>query len=75
MFTQTDFRQELPAISLPTLIIQGDNDLSAPIDITGRETASLIPGSQLKVYEGAAHGLALTHMHRLNRDVEEFIKL
>jgi pimeloyl-ACP methyl ester carboxylesterase len=74
MFTRTDFRHELTEISLPTLIIQGDNDNSCPIDLTGRRTAGLIRGSQLKVYEGAAHGLALTHMHRLNRDLAEFIR-
>src|SRR5215472_2877235 len=55
MFTRTDFRHELAEISLPTLIIQGDNDNSCPIDLTGRRTAGLIRGSQLKVYEGAAH--------------------
>lgn len=74
MFTTTDFRQELARITLPTLIIQGDNDTSAPIELTGRKTASLIRGSQLKVYEGAAHGLALTHTQRLNRDLVEFMR-
>jgi pimeloyl-ACP methyl ester carboxylesterase len=74
VLTQTDFRHELPSISLPTLIIHGDNDASTPVNLTGRKTAGLIRGSQLKVYEGAAHGLAITHMHRLNRDLMEFIK-
>jgi len=58
--TATDFRKELPAISMPTLIIQGDNDASAPIDLTGRPTAALIPKAELRVYEGAPHGLFLT---------------
>jgi pimeloyl-ACP methyl ester carboxylesterase len=69
MFTETDFRPELSQISLPTVIIHGDSDTSAPIDRTGRKTASLISGSQLKVYEGAAHGLPFTHMDRLNQDL------
>ena len=56
MFTETDFRSELSQISLPTVIIHGDSDTSAPIDRTGRKTATLISGSQLKVYEDAAHG-------------------
>jgi non-heme chloroperoxidase len=42
MFTETDFRSELRQISLPTVIIHGDSDTSAPIDRTGRKTASLI---------------------------------
>lgn len=72
VFTQTDFRSELRTISLPTLIIHGDRDTSTPIDLTGRKTASLIPGSELKVYEDAAHGLPITHMDRLNRDLHAF---
>jgi len=72
MFTETDFRPELPKISVPTLLIHGDNDLSTPIDTTGRKTALLIKGSQLKVYEGAAHGLPITHTGQLNTDLAIF---
>ena len=74
MFTETDFRSELSQISLPTVIIHGDSDTSAPIDRTGRKTASLISGSQLKVYEDAAHGLPITHMERLNQDLLAFAR-
>jgi non-heme chloroperoxidase len=73
LVTSTDFRKELPKISVPTLIIQGDKDASAPIDMTGRPTAALIPHAQLKVYEGAPHGLFLTHKDRLNADLLSFI--
>jgi non-heme chloroperoxidase len=73
-FTETDFRADLRTITLPVLIIQGDNDVGTPIEITGRKTANLITGSQLKVYEGAAHGLNITHMDRLNHDLLAFIK-
>jgi non-heme chloroperoxidase len=71
--TSTDFRKELPGISVPTLIIHGDNDVSAPIDFTGRPTAMLIPKAELRVYEGAAHGLFLTHKDRLNADIARFV--
>lgn len=71
--TATDFRSELPAIPVPTLVIQGDKDVSAPIDMTGRPTAALIPNAQFKVYEGAPHGLFLTHKDRLNADLLRFI--
>jgi len=74
MFTETDFRSELSKISLPTVIIHGDSDTSAPIDRTGRKTASLISGSELKVYEDAAHGLPITHMERLNQDLLAFAR-
>jgi pimeloyl-ACP methyl ester carboxylesterase len=69
---RTDFRTELRRISTKTLIIHGDRDHSAPIDLTGRRVAQLIPGAELKVYEGAPHGLFITHMDRLNRDLVDF---
>lgn len=72
--TATDFRAELPKISVPTLLVHGDRDVSAPVDLTGRRVAKLMPNAQLKVYEGAPHGLMLTHMDRLNRDLAEFIR-
>src|SRR5262245_12720708 len=72
--TETDFRAELPKITAPTLIIHGDKDVSTPLELTGRKTARLVPGSQLKVYEGAPHGLMFTHMDRFNRDLLTFIK-
>jgi len=72
--TSTDFRAELPKITVPTLLIHGDKDVSAPLDLTGRPTARLIPRARLEVYEGAPHGLFLTHMERLTRDILAFAK-
>lgn len=72
--TETDFRAELAKITMPTLIIHGTADKSAPLELTGRKTARLLPGSQLKVYEGAPHGLFITHLERVNRDLLAFIK-
>jgi non-heme chloroperoxidase len=72
--TSTDFRKELPTITVPTLVIHGDKDVSAPIDLTGRPTAALIPKAQLKIYEGAPHGIFLTHKDRVNADLLGFIK-
>ena len=74
VMTSTDFRAELPRIPVPTLIIHGDKDASAPIDLTGRPTAALIPKARLKVYEGAPHGLFVTHKDRLNADLLDFVK-
>jgi len=71
---ETDFRPDLPKVSVPALIIQGTADVSLPIDLTGRRAAKLIPNCELKVYEGAPHGLIFTHMDRLNPDLLEFIQ-
>lgn len=70
---ETDFRRELAAITLPTLILQGDKDTAVQIDFTGRRTAQLIKGSQFKVYPGAPHGLIVTHAGQLNDDIARFI--
>jgi len=72
--TTADFRRELSGIALPTLVIHGDKDVSAPLDATGVPTAKLIPGARLMVYEGAPHGLFLTHMDRLTGDLLSFAK-
>lgn len=71
--TMTDFRPELRKISVPTLVIHGDKDVSAPIDLTARPNAAQILNAELKIYEGAPHGLFLTHKDRLNADLLTFI--
>ena len=73
-FAQTDFRQDMQAINVPTLVIHGDADKTVPIDASGARTAKMIPGSQYIVYEGAPHGLFYTHKEKLNQDLISFIK-
>ena len=73
-FTAADFRAELPRITTPTLIIQGDADVSAPIALTGRKTAALLPNCRLEVYAGAPHGLIYTHMDRVSADLLAFAR-
>ena len=68
-----DFGDDLKAFTMPTLIIHGDADHSAPLPLCGLRLAEAIPGSDLKVYEGAPHGLFLTEMDRLSRDLCEFV--
>jgi pimeloyl-ACP methyl ester carboxylesterase len=68
----TDFHPELARIRVPTLVIHGDADASAPIDLTGRPAAAMIPGARLVVYQGAPHGLYFTHRQRLNEDIAAF---
>lgn len=72
-FTETDFRADLHKITTPTLVIHGDSDVSARIDLTGRPTHHLIRGSVLNVYERAGHGLPITHADRLHGDILAFI--
>ena len=59
---------------VPTLVVHGDADASAPIDITSRPTAALLPDARLEVYPGAPHGLYVTERERLARDLLGFIQ-
>lgn len=73
-FSETDFTDDLKKFDKPTLVIHGDDDQIVPLDISGRASARLIKGAQLKVYEGAPHGLTDTHKDRLNADLLSFIQ-
>jgi pimeloyl-ACP methyl ester carboxylesterase len=72
VMTETDFRTELRTIRTPTLILQGDIDKSAPLELHGRPTHELIAGSRLLVYENAAHALPYTHTDRMLADIVAF---
>lgn len=72
-FGTTDFRPELSAFNVPTLIVQGTSDQDAPIDATGRAAAAGITGARLIEYEGAPHNLFATHKDRLNEDLLSFL--
>jgi len=72
-FGQTDFRAELGAFTMPTLVIHGDADGSQPIAVA-REVAAAIPGSRFVEYAGAPHGLFLTERTRLATDLRRFVE-
>jgi pimeloyl-ACP methyl ester carboxylesterase len=71
----SDFRDQLRAINIPTLIVHGDRDIQAPLELCGRKTARLVRQNTLRVYENAAHGLFLTHADRLNTDLLAFVRV
>ena len=72
-FATTDFRPDLAAFNVPTLIVHGTADKTVPIDATARQAAAQIPGSRLIEYEGAPHGLFASHKTRLATDVIRFL--
>lgn len=63
---------ELAKIDVPVLVVHGTHDVSAPLALTGERAARLIPGSTLRVYENAGHGLFVTHADQLIADLREF---
>ncbi|MBB4617730.1 alpha/beta fold hydrolase [Sphingomonas abaci] len=72
-FSHTDFRPDLPAFRVPTLIVHGTGDQTVPIDASARAAAAGIANSQLVEYDGAPHGLNVTESDRLTRDLLTFL--
>ncbi len=68
----TDRRPDMAKIDVPTLIIHGDHDASAPVDLSGRICAELIEGSVFTLYENAPHGMYMSHRERLTDDIFDF---
>lgn len=73
-FGTTDFRPDLPAFRVPTLVIHGTADKIVPIDTAGRAAARGIAQSTLIEYDGAPHGLLVTEKNRLTQDLLNFIR-
>jgi len=73
-FATTDFRTDLVAFQIPTLIIHGTGDKTVPIDATARRAAAGIPGSILREYDGAPHGLLASHKNDILADIMNFLR-
>ena len=73
-FSETDKTEDLKAINVPALIIQGDDDQIVPFAAAGQLQSRLVKGATLKVYKGAPHGLCTTHKHQVNEDLVTFLK-
>lgn len=74
LMVEADFRDELRQTNVPTLVIHGDRDRSAPIEVTGIPSAQLIPDCRFLIYKGAPHGLLYTHMDQLHADMLQFVR-
>ncbi|PZP26953.1 MAG: alpha/beta hydrolase [Roseateles depolymerans] len=72
-FSATDFTNDLQQVTVPTLLVHGDDDQIVPIETSARLALKLLRSARLNVYEGAPHGLADTHKDRLNADLLSFI--
>jgi len=73
-FSETDFTEDLKKFNVPTLIAHGDADQIVPIGASALLSSKLVPGSTLKIYPGAPHGLATTHQDEFNADLLAFIQ-
>ncbi|CAB3730360.1 MULTISPECIES: alpha/beta fold hydrolase [Achromobacter] len=73
-FSETDQTEDLKAITVPTLVMHGDDDQIVPIDDASRLSVKLLKNGTLKVYAGFPHGMLTTHAEVLNPDLLAFIK-
>ncbi|WP_458686337.1 alpha/beta fold hydrolase [Nocardia tengchongensis] len=73
-FSQTDFTEELTKITIPVLVMHGEDDQVVPIDNTGIRSAELLPNSTLKTYPGFPHGMPTTEAATINADLLAFIR-
>jgi non-heme chloroperoxidase len=74
VFSETDFNSDLEAITVPTLVLHGDDDQIVPYADAGVLSAKIIKGAKLKIYPGYPHGMLTVHADVLNPDLLEFIQ-
>jgi non-heme chloroperoxidase len=72
-FSETDFTDDLRQVTVPTLVMHGDDDQIVPV-ANGELSAKLLKNATLKVYKGFPHGMATTHAADINRDLLAFIR-
>ncbi len=73
-FSETDQTEDLKAITVPTLVLQGDDDQIVPYKDAALLQAKLIQNAELKIYEGYPHGMLTTHADVINADLLAFVK-
>jgi non-heme chloroperoxidase len=73
-FSQTDFTEDLKKISVPALVMHGDNDQVVPFHDAGPLSVKLVQNGTLKSYQGYPHGMITTQHEVINRDLLEWLR-
>lgn len=73
-FSQTDFTEDLKKITIPVLVLHGDDDQIVPYKTSGVKSAELLQNSQLKIYPGFSHGMLTVNHEVVNADLLAFIR-
>lgn len=73
-FSETDLREDLKKITVPTLVLHGDDDQIVPLETTGKVAVTLLPQGTLKIIPGAPHGMCTTHKDLINQELLTFLK-
>jgi non-heme chloroperoxidase len=73
-FSETDFTEDLKKITVPTLVMHGDDDQIVPIGASAMLSSKLLKNCTLKIYKGLPHGMCTTHPDIINADLLSFVK-
>jgi non-heme chloroperoxidase len=73
-FSETDQTDDLKAISVPTLVLHGDDDQIVPYKNAGVLQAEILPNATLKIYEGFSHGMLTVNASTINPDLLAFVQ-
>lgn len=73
-FSQTDFTEDLKKITVPVLVMHGDDDQIVPYADSAPLSAKLLQNGTLKTYKGFPHGMPTTEADTINNDLLAFIK-
>lgn len=73
-FSETDFTEDLQSLTVPTLVMHGEDDQIVPIDDSALLSAKIVKNATLKTYPGAPHGMCTTDSARINADILDFIR-
>jgi non-heme chloroperoxidase len=73
-FSETDQTADLKAITVPTLVMAGDDDQVVPYKDAALLQADLLQNSKLKIYPGFSHGMCTVNAEVINADLLEFIR-
>jgi non-heme chloroperoxidase len=73
-FSQTDFTEDLKKITVPVLVLHGDDDQIVPYADSAPLSAKLLRNSTLKTYKGFPHGMPTTEADTINADILAFLR-
>ena len=72
-FGRTDFRADVAAITVPTLVIHGDSDAVVPFAVSGKRSAESIPGAELVPIAKGPHAINASHVEEFNDALLRFL--
>ena len=73
-FSETDFTEDLKAITVPVLLLHGEDDQVVPIEDSAHKAIKLLKNGTLKTYPGLSHGMFATHPDLIDADLLEFVR-